>query len=80
MEHHPFDSKPVHLLQFGLMGSIFIEYIYGIQKPRVGLLSIGEEKTKGNELVIEAHPLLEANIPNFIGNIEGRDILHGWPG
>jgi glycerol-3-phosphate acyltransferase PlsX len=71
------DSKPLNLLQFGLMGSIFISYIYDIKNPRVGLLNIGEEETKGNELLLAAYPLLAARIPNFIGNVEGRDILHG---
>ena len=71
------DSKPIHLLQFGLMGSIFINYIYGIHQPRVGLLSIGEEKTKGNEVILAAYPLMASRLPNFIGNIEGRDILYG---
>jgi len=71
------DSRPIHLLQFGLMGSIFINYIIGIKNPRVALLSIGEEKSKGNELVISANALMESRLPNFIGNIEGRDILHG---
>jgi glycerol-3-phosphate acyltransferase PlsX len=71
------DCKPIHLLQFGLRGSILISYIYGIKNPRVGLLNIGEEKTKGNELLIATYPLMVSRIPNFIGNIEGRDILHG---
>lgn len=71
------DCKPINLLQFGLMGSIFINYIYGISNPRVGLLSIGEEKTKGNELVLATYPLMAAHIPHFIGNLEGRDILAG---
>jgi glycerol-3-phosphate acyltransferase PlsX len=71
------DCKPVHLLQFGLMGSIFINYIYGIKEPRVGLLSIGEEKNKGNELILASYDLLSSDMPNFIGNVEGRDILHG---
>ncbi len=71
------DCKPIHLLQFGLMGSIFISYICGVKNPRVGLLNIGEEKSKGNELVRETYPLLVSHIPNFIGNIEGRDILYG---
>ncbi len=71
------DSKPKHLLQFALMGSIFINYIYAIHAPRIGLLSIGEEKNKGNELVLSTYPLLAAKAPNFIGNVEGRDILLG---
>ncbi|GAB4376012.1 MAG: phosphate acyltransferase PlsX [Calditrichia bacterium] len=71
------DSKPSHLVQFALMGSIFIEHIYGVKNPRVGLLSIGEEKTKGNELVVATYPKMASLIPNFIGNVEGRDILYG---
>jgi glycerol-3-phosphate acyltransferase PlsX len=63
------------------MGSIYMERIFNIQSPRVGLLSNGEEDTKGNEQVIEAHQLLKANAAtlglNFIGNIEGRDIPVG---
>ncbi|MFZ0389422.1 MAG: phosphate acyltransferase PlsX [Calditrichia bacterium] len=71
------DCKPAHLLQFGQMGSIFIEYIYGIKNPRVSLLSIGEEKSKGNEAVLATYPAMAEKIPNFVGNVEGRDILHG---
>lgn len=71
------DCRPSHLLQFAIMGSIFISYIYGIEAPRVGLLSIGEEKSKGNELVFNTHALLQKNVPGFIGNVEGRDILRG---
>lgn len=71
------DCKPIHLLQFALMGSIFISHIYGIKNPRVGLLSIGEEKSKGNELVLESYPLMDSHISNFIGNVEGRDIFYG---
>jgi glycerol-3-phosphate acyltransferase PlsX len=71
------DCKPINLLQFGLMGSIFINFIYRVKNPRVGLLSIGEEKSKGNELVLSTYPLMAAHLPNFIGNLEGRDILAG---
>ncbi len=71
------DCKPFNLLQFGLMGGIFISSIYGIKNPRVGLLSIGEEKSKGNELVIATYPLMASRVPNFVGNIEGRDIFSG---
>jgi glycerol-3-phosphate acyltransferase PlsX len=71
------DCKPVHLLQFGIMGSIFINYIYGIKNPRIALLSIGEEKSKGNEVVLAAYSMMAAKIPNFVGNVEGRDILRG---
>lgn len=71
------DCKPFHLLQFGLMGSIYMEYIYEIPRPRVGLLNIGEEKTKGNELTLAAYALMEEHLPGFVGNVEGRDVLHG---
>jgi phosphate acyltransferase len=69
------DCKPAHLLQFGVMGSILMHELFGIDRPRVGLLSVGEEPTKGNELVIEAHQLLSKAPVNFIGNVEGRDIM-----
>lgn len=71
------DAKPVNLLQFAIMGRIYTEHIFGIKNPRVGLLNIGEERTKGNDLVIDAYGMLEQEISNFIGNIEGRDILKG---
>ncbi len=72
------DCKPEYLLQFALMGSAYMERIFQIKSPRIGLLANGEEASKGNQLVIETHQLLEANAStlglNFIGNIEGRDI------
>lgn len=72
------DCKPEYLLQFALMGSAYMERIFQVKSPRVGLLANGEEASKGNQLVIETHQLLEANAStlglNFIGNIEGRDI------
>lgn len=71
------DCKPVHLLQFGIMGSIYMEKVFGLDRPRVGLLSIGEEETKGNQLVLETHGLLKASGLNFIGNLEGKDITSG---
>lgn len=71
------DCDPNNLLQFALMGSIYAEQVFGISKPRVGLLSIGEEETKGNKLTIETHQLLKQSTINFIGNIEGRDVHHG---
>jgi phosphate acyltransferase len=71
------DAKPKHLLQFAIMGSIFTELIRGIPRPTVGLLSVGEEDSKGNDAVIEAHGLLRAAPINFLGNVEGRDILKG---
>ena len=73
------DCKPQQLVQFAIMGQIYAERILGIDKPRIGLLNIGEEEAKGNELSVEAHKLLkkEKNLKNFIGNIEGRDITEG---
>ncbi len=71
------DCDPINLLQFALMGSIYAEQVFGIRKPRVGLLSIGEEETKGNKLIIESHQLLKQSSINFIGNIEGRDVHRG---
>ena len=72
------DCKPNHLVQFAEMGSCYAHDVIGLPKPRVGLLSIGEESTKGDELRQETHRLL-AETPNlnFIGNVEGRDILRG---
>jgi len=69
------DCKPVHLQQFAIMGSIYYKDFVNVASPRVGLLSIGEEETKGNELTIEAAKLIKTTSVNFIGNIEGRDIL-----
>lgn len=71
------DCDPDNLLQFALMGSIYAEQVFGLPKPRVGLLSIGEEETKGNKLTLAAHQLLRQSPINFIGNIEGRDVHHG---
>jgi glycerol-3-phosphate acyltransferase PlsX len=68
------DCKPEHLLQFGIMASSFYEKITGIKRPRVGLVSIGEEDTKGNELTLAAFELLKKADINFVGNVEGRDI------
>ena len=72
------DCRPKYLEQFGLMGSIYSEYVLGIHEPKVGLLNIGEEESKGNDLAIRAHQLLQEN-PRiaFIGNAEGRDVLSG---
>jgi len=71
------DCKAQNLYQFGLMGSIYYSKIFGNENPKVGLLSIGEEQSKGNELTIASHKLLSAGDLNFTGNIEGRDILKG---
>lgn len=71
------DCKPKHLVQFAVIGHTYAEEILGIKNPRVGILSIGEEEGKGNELVKETYPLLKATKLNFKGNAEGRDIYAG---
>ena len=71
------DCRANHLLEFAFMGSIYMNYIFGINIPRIGLLSVGEEKSKGNDLTLEAYKLLEKSGLNFIGNVEGRDVLRG---
>lgn len=70
------DSKPKNLIEFAIMGSIFLTRIVGVKSPKVALLSIGEEKKKGNELTAEAHEILENSNLNFVGNIEGNHILN----
>ncbi len=68
--------KPLHLYQFAWMGSLFYAHMFGEDRPRVGLLSIGEEATKGNETVIEARKLMEQDTDlNFVGFVEGNDVL-----
>jgi glycerol-3-phosphate acyltransferase PlsX len=71
------DCKPVHLLQFAVMGHEYAKRIFGKSNPKIGLLSIGEEDTKGNELTKEAFKLLKSSSLNFIGNVEGRDVYTG---
>jgi glycerol-3-phosphate acyltransferase PlsX len=71
------DCKPSNLAQFALMGEMYARTVLKINEPRVGLLSIGEEETKGNDLTREAYPLLKALPIKFIGNVEGRDIFSG---
>lgn len=68
---------PRHLEQFAIMGRVFMESVMGLQNPRIGLMSIGEERTKGNELIQETHERLQAARLNFIGNVEGKDIYSG---
>jgi glycerol-3-phosphate acyltransferase PlsX len=72
------DCKPEYLVQFALMGSLYMERIFSVRSPRIGLLSNGEEEGKGDQLVQEAHELLKQSAAtlglNFIGNVEGRDI------
>jgi glycerol-3-phosphate acyltransferase PlsX len=69
------DCRPEYLYQFGLMGSIYTERVLGVQKPRVALLSNGEEPGKGNTLVKEAFELLRASHLNFVGNVEGKEMI-----
>ncbi|HET7317781.1 MAG TPA: phosphate acyltransferase PlsX [Nitrospirota bacterium] len=71
------DCKPNHLLQFAVMGEVYARYFLRNPNPKVGLLSIGEEETKGNELTKEAFKLLTETSLNFIGNVEGRDLMAG---
>ena len=71
------DSKPKHLAQFAEMGSLYALHVLHIDNPRVGLLNIGEEKEKGNELTREAWPLLKHSSTNFIGNVEAKEVLQG---
>ena len=71
------ECRPPHLLQFAVMGSVYARVALGIDAPRVGLLSIGEEATKGNELTRDSHQLLKASLPSFIGNVEARDVYRG---
>ncbi|TDL35074.1 phosphate acyltransferase PlsX [Jeotgalibacillus sp. S-D1] len=71
------DAKPEHLVQYALMGSIYAEKVRGITRPTVGLLNIGTEEGKGNELTKAAFTLLKESDVNFIGNVESRDLLNG---
>jgi glycerol-3-phosphate acyltransferase PlsX len=71
------ECRPAHLVQFAVMGSVYARLALGAERPRVGLLSIGEEETKGNDLTREAHRLLKAAPIDFIGNVEARDVYAG---
>ncbi|WP_422657339.1 phosphate acyltransferase PlsX [Paenibacillus sp. EC2-1] len=71
------DSKPEHLQQYALMGSLYREKVHGIAKPRIGLLNVGTEPGKGNELTKHAYPLLEQLPIHFVGNVEARDVMNG---
>lgn len=71
------DCEPLHLLQFGIMGSIYAEKVRGVKNPRVGLVSNGEEEGKGNHLVKESVPLFRASRLNYFGNAEGKDVIEG---
>jgi glycerol-3-phosphate acyltransferase PlsX len=71
------DSKARHLLEYAIMGTIFVKEIYGIENPKVGILSVGEEDSKGNEVSLAAMELIKKTNLNFVGNVEGRDVLKG---
>ncbi|MCK9227045.1 MAG: phosphate acyltransferase PlsX [Syntrophorhabdaceae bacterium] len=71
------DCKPVHFVQFALMGNAFAASVLGIDSPRVGILSNGEEETKGNELTREAHALIKELRLNYLGYVEGTDMYNG---
>lgn len=71
------ECKPEHLLQFAVMGGLYARAVRGVENPRIGLISNGEEAGKGNELVKGAYPLLEKSALNFIGNLEGKELFSG---
>ncbi len=71
------DVKPKYLYEFAVMGTIYFQNMFGIENPKVGLLNIGEEETKGSEILLTTHKILKNSSLNFIGNIEGRDVLLG---
>lgn len=71
------DCKPRHLFEFGVMGTIYMSALANVSSPRVGLLNVGEEESKGNEAVQESYRLLKESRLNFVGNVEGRDVLKG---
>ncbi|HIE13472.1 MAG TPA: phosphate acyltransferase PlsX [Desulfotomaculum sp.] len=71
------DVKAQHLMQFAVMGAGYASSVLKIKNPRVGILSIGEEETKGNELTLSAFPLLKREPLNFLGNVEGQDVFNG---
>ncbi|KEF39844.1 phosphate:acyl-(acyl carrier protein) acyltransferase [Schinkia azotoformans MEV2011] len=71
------DARPEHLLQFAIMGSVYAEKVRKINNPRVGLLNVGTEEKKGNDLTKHAFPLLQDAPINFVGNVEARDLLEG---
>lgn len=71
------DCKPEYLVQFGQMASVYAQRVLGIENPRVALLNIGEEETKGSKFAQDAHALMKEQVPGFVGNAEGRDLLAG---
>ncbi len=71
------DPKPLHLLQYALMGEAYARFVIGKDRPTVGLLNVGEEETKGTEFIKDTYAMLEASGVNFVGNVEGGDIFSG---
>ncbi|MGH7467038.1 MAG: phosphate acyltransferase PlsX [Longimicrobiales bacterium] len=71
------DCKPHHLLQFARLAAVYARDVLGCKSPRIGLLNIGEEPEKGNEVIVDTYQRLQASDLNFVGNIEGRDLIHG---
>lgn len=71
------DCKPENLLQFGIMGSVYARKVRGVENPKIGLLSNGEEAGKGNDLVKHTYPLLQDSGLNFYGNVEGKEVIGG---
>ena len=71
------ECRPEYLLQFAILGATYAEIVFGVENPRVGLLSNGEEAGKGNELIKESYPLLEGTGLNFIGNVEPKEVFNG---
>jgi phosphate acyltransferase len=71
------DAKPEHLLQYAIMGSIYAERVRGIKYPRIGLLNVGTEEKKGNDLAKRSFELIKQSNLNFVGNVEARDLLEG---
>ena len=71
------DCRPSHLVQFAAMGQAYLEKVRGIKEPTVGLLNIGSEASKGNELTVKVYQLLEQSGLNFVGNVEGRELFAG---
>ncbi|MCH7612099.1 MAG: phosphate acyltransferase PlsX [Candidatus Marinimicrobia bacterium] len=69
------DAKPHHLLQFAVMASLYLDHVEGIKYPKIGLINIGVEPSKGSELYRETYKLFKNEFPNFVGNIEGRNIM-----
>jgi glycerol-3-phosphate acyltransferase PlsX len=69
------NANPAQLLQFGIMASVYLDHVEGVNKPQIGLINIGEEPTKGSELYKDAYKLFKNELPNFIGNVESRNLF-----